>query len=886
MAYLVQLGTYAPLNDSWQLALDLNDGQTLELEETGGLDLPPPMLDLFTAGNARLAGERVTRGRYGARTITLRLIAGPCATEAALASVVRQLLALQAQALGPNSANVAGVGASPRVALLVQPPGVTAPVYADVLAMAHALSEVGNTAAWVRLVQEGVELELLCAPFLRGARVTLDNLVANPGMDQPGQQVLWADTATIANSVNSYAVVAGSAMTQGGVFAILNAGSDVTFGASTWQSITQWAVAFIYQSAGTFTFWLHRTTANTGIQVILNGPGNTLSIVANVAGVTTTLTSATTSLTNGTHYWLLSSALPAVNNTGLATLVSTQAYTYSSGAIGASIGSALFGLATAANLQQGQCGLTAAGANLQITTGGVTTPAANQVTLLAADGWTSATTNGDSTASPAWCGWDATNIFAGGPWASQRSLSITAPPAGKLNAAWTSNKMPVTAGATISGRVWVAQTGLSATATAQVIALQYNQGGTQIATLTLATATVAQIGAIWYALTGSGTLNVACAQIALQLVVTDSVVGASAHASVWFGQAQINAGTTVQPYCANRFTKAPAQAQFSGLAGDVAAPCLLALGTSPAGSGLAASASLALYAGRRALAGFGAQLTAPALLTSADGVNQQIIPDATAWSGAQAQFHTASGNYEPLYMTGNAADYSGVYHLLARLRMHDTPASSQNLQPDAFLLQNPWLGLPAKTDRLGIFQGQFVFPFTGATWQMVDSGQVALPPFALGTLTDPTQVAVTLGQQSTTANNQLDADWGALLPVDAELLAATFQNNSTGVLLTGWIWTYFDGLGAPGANMASATWSLEATAVPNPTHAGGGPGIVNQATPALIATGDSVPQVDPTTSTTTATGVNQWLVLVTDNSANVLPIAVVLTYAPLYLEPR
>lgn len=761
MAYLVQLGTYAPLTDAWQQALDLNDGQTLELEEAGGLDLPPPVLDLFMAGNARLAGERMTRGRYGMRTITLRLVAGPCATEAALASVVRQLLALQAQALGPNGAQVAGVGSSPRVALLVQPPGVTAPVYAEVLALAHSLDDVGSTAAWVRLMQEGVTVELFCAPFLRGARVTLDNLVANPGMDQPGQLAVWADTATVANSVNSYAVVAGSTLTQSGVIATLNAGSDVSFGATTWQGITQWAVAFIHQSAGTFTFWLHRTAANSGIQVILNGPGNALSIVANVAGATTTLASATTSLTNGTHYWLLSSALPAVNNTGLATLVSAQVYTYSSGAIGTGIGSAIFGLATAANLQQGQCGLTAAGANLQITTGGVTTPAANQVTILAADGWTSATTNGDSAASPAWCGWDNVTTFAGGPWASQRSLSISAPPVGKLNAAWTSNKMPVTAGGTISGRTWAAQNGLSSTATVQLIALQYNQGGTQIATLTLATATAAQIGAGWDALTGTGTLNGACTQIALQLVVVDSVVGASAHASVWFGQAQVNAGTTLAPYCANRFTKAPAQVQFSGLAGDVPAPCLLAVGTSPAGSGLAVSASLAVYAGRRALAGFGAQLTAPALLTIADGVNQQIIPDATTWSGAQAQFHTANSNYEPLYMTGSAADYSGVYHLLARLRMHDTPASGQNLQPDAYLLQNPWLGLASKTDRLGIYQGQFVFPFTGATWQMVDSGQVALPPFALGTLADPSQIVVTLAQQSTNTSNQLDADWGA-----------------------------------------------------------------------------------------------------------------------------
>ncbi len=884
MTYLVQLGMYAPLSDSWTLVLDLNDGQTLEVAAEG-LELPPPTLEVYGAGNPRVAGERVARGRYDARTITVTCEMGPLATEAALAGVVAQLLALQARTLAPTGAGVAGVGSAPRVALLIQPPGCAAPYYADVLALAHDLAGVGSAAAWVRLRDDGLTLEVLCAPFLRGPRVVLDNLVVNPGMDQPAQVIAWADAATNANYAGGYSVNAGSAPTISGNTLTLVAGTDVSLGAMNWGGIAQWAVAFTAQSAGTFTFWLHRTATNTGIQVVVNGTGS-LSIVTDVAGVTTTLATGTLTLTSGTRYWLVTSALPYISNNALATLVQAQIFANSSGAIGAGIGSALYGAVTAAGLQAGQCGFTAAGASLAISTGGGTNPAANQVTSLGASGWTANPTNSDATATPAWAGWDGAMTYPGGAWASQRALSLTAPPAGKLNAAWTSSLAPVTPGGTVTGRMQMAQAGLSGTATVTLALLQYTSGGAFISTSALGTATAAQIGSGWYAISGSVTLAANCAQAALACSVADATVGASAGATVWCDAAQLNAGSTLLPYCANRFTAAPAQVQFSGLMGDVTAPCQIALGTSPAGAGLAAGGSIALYAGRRVLAGYGAALVGSALASGADGVNQQLVPDATAWGGMQTQFHGSGANYEPLITSGAVADDTGSYHVIARLRTHDTPATSQNIQPLAYLLQHPWVGLAAKTDRLGIYQGPFVFPFTGAAWQVVDAGQIALPPFPLASQADPMQVYATAGALNTSSSVELDADWGALLPVDGDVLAATFQNNSTGITLSGWIWLYFDGLAAHATGSASATWSLETLAAPNPAHAGGGPGVTNQPTPALISSGDSVPQVDPAISTSAATGVNQWVVVVTDNNANILPVAVVLTYTPLYLEPR
>ena len=510
MAYLVQLGVYNPVTDGWQVALDLNDGQTLEVDAVGGLELPAPPLEVYAAGNPRVAGERVLRGQYGAREVTVQCVLGPLATEAALAGVLKQLAVLQAQVLGPNGAQVAGVGSAPRVALLVQAPGVAAPVYADVLALGHDLAGAGDVTAWVRLWQEGLTIELLCAPFWRGPRVTLDNLIANPGMDQPGQVTLWADAATNANYVNGYALNAGSAPTIASTTLTIPAGADVSFGAANWGAITQWAVAFTASSAGTFTFWLHRSATNTGIQIIMNGTTNTLGISTDVAGTVGSLTSATVTLTNGTRYWLVASALPSINANALATLVQAQIFNYSSGAIGAAIGSPLYGAVTAANLQLGQCGFTTSGAALAISTAGGTNPPANGVTGIAADSWGANATSGDAAASPAWPGWDAATTYPGGSWASLRALSLTAPPAGKLNAAWTSPRAPVTGGAAVTGRVWVAQTGLSGTAVVTLTALQYTSGGSFISTLTLGTANAAGIGSGWVSITGTVTLAVNC----------------------------------------------------------------------------------------------------------------------------------------------------------------------------------------------------------------------------------------------------------------------------------------------------------------------------------------------------------------------------------------
>ena len=97
MSYLVQLGTYNPLLDTFTPVLDCNDGTTLELADRDGLVMPPPALDLYAAANPRLPGQRITAQNYGSRSIRLTLAAGPLATYAALQAVLQTLYTLQEQ---------------------------------------------------------------------------------------------------------------------------------------------------------------------------------------------------------------------------------------------------------------------------------------------------------------------------------------------------------------------------------------------------------------------------------------------------------------------------------------------------------------------------------------------------------------------------------------------------------------------------------------------------------------------------------------------------------------------------------------------------------------------------------------------------------------------
>ncbi|HEX5571941.1 MAG TPA: hypothetical protein VFX31_11160, partial [Ktedonobacterales bacterium] len=114
-----------------------------------------------------------------------------------------------------------------------------------------------------------------------------------------------------------------------------------------------------------------------------------------------------------------------------------------------------------------------------------------------------------------------------------------------------------------------------------------------------------------------------------------------------------------------------------------------------------------------------------------------------------------------------------------------------------------------------------------------------------------------------------------------------------------WLWVYQDGLllnRAALGDAAAATYSLESAPLPNPGHAGGGPGtsatgainVNSGADPALILDPTlSVAAVANATGTAAGgSGVNQLAGYVADNAGAVLPLYAEVQYSPLYLYPR
>jgi hypothetical protein len=213
MNYIAQLGSYTPITDTFTLLLDCNDGVNIELDEIDGLEATAPAQEVYVAMNPRIAGERVVGSRYGVRQITLRLITGPATSYSTLITSMQKLYQIQESVRVARQTQYNGLGSASRIALKIQPPGSITSVYADILAMNHELVDVGDPRAWVRLLFEGMSIELLCAPFWRAARQTLQNLINNPGAELPTSAgfLAFADPLT---TLNAYQLQTGSAPTQ------------------------------------------------------------------------------------------------------------------------------------------------------------------------------------------------------------------------------------------------------------------------------------------------------------------------------------------------------------------------------------------------------------------------------------------------------------------------------------------------------------------------------------------------------------------------------------------------------------------------------------------------------------------------------------------------
>ena len=202
-ATIFRLGWTNPLTDAFGAhptlgaVLDLNDGVTFTLATPDGVELPPPPRTVVAAGNPRTIGERATRAIYRHnREVVARVLVGPMASYADLAANIRAL--------------AGWLAAPPAVPFSIQyqPPGAAAPVYLDVVAAAHDLPD--DESQWLRLQLEPAEIVFVVRPGLRGDRVSLSNLVPNPGFEAPSGPgvVAFADPLT---TTSAYSLVSGSA---------------------------------------------------------------------------------------------------------------------------------------------------------------------------------------------------------------------------------------------------------------------------------------------------------------------------------------------------------------------------------------------------------------------------------------------------------------------------------------------------------------------------------------------------------------------------------------------------------------------------------------------------------------------------------------------------
>jgi hypothetical protein len=666
----------------------------------------------------------------------------------------------------------------------------------------------------------------------------------------------------------------------------LPVGAAALFGDANWKSIAGFQVCFRALAGADARFFLHYTDSNDQLYADLSG--GTLTLSQRIGGTTHQLASVACVLANEAQYWIRLTQFPQFGAGGSAQAVLVQASVFanSGGQPGALIAQAgpvpTFDAVTAL---AGKAGVYAvSGGALGLALGAT-------VTLFGPGSWYLGNA-GTGLASAA----HAASTYTGGPVASQRTAQVQAAPAGTLDA-WLStantaspanaqaNGYPAGPGVVMAAACVIQSSGLGSGCAQKLIGVECDVNGNVVRSTTLATLTGNQ--ASWATLSGNWTTGASCAFVVLELRATDGTSG-SANGIINWDNVQLwnqTANGSSMPYCELAFN-GPAQLVVSGLQGDVPALADVAIGAS---ASIAAGASLSCYLGRRAVAGWGAILTGSALVLSADGVHNLYVYDPTMLNGARAQFLSASANWTPFLGTMPAVDLAGAFHLLARAKVVDTPATGQYVQPLTYLAQAAWIQTATAGNILAGINGQTINPFTANTWQVIDAGLAQAPAGPLSALDDSTQLWTTIAFLNQVSTNEMDVDWMMLLPVDGELLALTLTNSVAGATIGGWIWLYADGFGEQ-QGVTALTWSLETSRQPNAAHAGGAAGTSNFA-PTLNGVGDRVLRVDPGVSTVTpggATnqGVNQFAGVLIDGNADLLPIVCQVSYSPLYLAVR
>lgn len=676
-------------------------------------------------------------------------------------------------------------------------------------------------------------------------------------------------------------------------------GGRVSFGSPNWSAINTWQLRVRYVSGLSATFYLHYTDANNYLAATLGG--GQLALVQSVAGVAHSLGTVSVTPVNGVAYWLRLTQFPAVP--GDPPLAQATLLGESAGAVGAPL--ATTGSVPAYDAVTALAGapqIAAAGAALAL--GGGSASVGHSVALFGRGGWSFAGQNGTATGQGVGA-WDAATTFPTGPATSFAAARIDLPPAGTVDARWRLYTGGAPAGtqaialastpATLGLAAWTKSAGLAGTATTQILVSEYDASGAFLRSGVVGALGGTQVN--WAQLAGTYTTGAGCAYVDVALEVADATAG-SANGTVWLDNAQCwnmtATGQNTMPYCELRFPQAPAQLLVSGLLGDLPAPAFLAFGTYlaswPAGS------TLGFALGRRAGVSANAQLVGNSVGLYASGSTPTTTAalDPTSYGGYYALATVTSGGWNPRAFSLRQGDARGTYHVWARFLSKQTLGNLGNVQARVYAPQRaqPWFGASDQSDTLGAYYGPWAAPLAASnTWTVADAGQVAIPPFNQGPLTDPAQNYLTPRAQwedLTTGGAVGQANWQLLLPVDGSLLVGVLNNatNSPVAVAGRWLWAYADGLGSSLGQAAAWTYSLEAAALPAPAHGAGGPGTQTTGSININAGADPYLTLDPTQQLGGAGGVNQLAASLADGAATVLAFHAEIVYAPLYLEPR
>ena len=861
--------------------LDLNDGVTFTLARPEALGLEPPTRTLVTSGNIRTQGESATRAIYRHnRRATVRLILGPMGSAADLVAAIRLL--------------AAWLNAPPAVPFAVQwqPPSATAPVYLDVVGAAHAIPS--DESQWLRLQVEPVEIILVVRPGLRGDRVTLQNLLPNPGFEAPSGPAVtvFRDDFT---TVDAYTVISGAAPSVAGNVMTLPAGGEVSFGSAAWGAVNTLQARFQCPASGSaIMFKLHRADGNNFLDVYISASGQYLTQV--IAGAAYNAASGGVALTAGAWYWLRFTQFPTAPGAQSETQVVVIA-----DSAGMPTGATVLTLGPAPTQDgvtalAGSPTIAAIGADCAI---GGAFPEVHTLSLFGPGGWMCTSRRG--TASGVCSGvWEqeTARTYDGGPVGSFGAARLDLPPAGTVDACWqlttggsqVANGVPVRqAGDSMGLSVWARSSGLAASAVISLSADEYDAAGNLVRSGLVASATGNQ--AAWVALSGTYVTGAGCAYLDLRLGAADGTAG-SAGGTVWFDNVQCwnvtSTGQAAMPYAELRFPQSPAQLLLSGLAGDLPAPAFLAIGTYltnwPTGS------TLEFAFGTRAHATRTARMAAPSVgfYGSALSPTATAALDSGSYGGYFVQANVTNG-WNPRAFSFAPADAPGVYHLLGRFLTQQAQGNLASVQVRAVTQQRlqPWYGALDSSDVVGTYYGPLAHPVTeSGTWLVADAGQVNVPPFAQGPLTDPAQTYLTPRCQwgdLTSGGSLCRHGWQMLLPVDGSLLAGTAQNaaNAPYGVTNRWFWCYSDGLG----ERAAWSFSVEAAPLPAPAHASGGPGTQGTGAISVNPAADARLILDPGQQIN-GVSINQCAAYMTDGAGGVLPLHAEITYTPLYLYPR